>query len=167
VRAQFPEKPIWMTECSGGDWHGSAADSVGWLADVVICAARNWAVSALLWNLALDEHGGPHLGGCGECHGVLTVTPRQWPDLGSVTRSFEFDLLALASRAAPRGSVRVASQASSDTLPSVAFVTAGGQRSLLLHNRSGSDIAVTVQDGGPMFTVMLPAHTLATLRWQP
>jgi glucosylceramidase len=168
VRAQYPEASVWLTECSGGDWHGSAAAaSVGWLADTVIGATRNWAGAALLWNLALDEDGGPHVGGCGDCRGVLTVTPRQGSDLRSVNRSPEFDLLALASRAAPRGSVRVASQASSGALPSVAFVTADGWRTLLIHNQTGSDAVVSVHDGGPTFTVTLPARALATLRWQP
>jgi glucosylceramidase len=167
VRRRFPGKSVWLTECSGGGWHGSAAASFGWLADIVIGAVRNWAGSALLWNLALDGDNGPHRGGCGDCRGVLTVTPRQGSDLGSINRSLEFDLLSLASRAAPRGSVRVKSQASSGMVSSAAFVTADGQRSLLIHNWAGTSIAVSVRDGGPVFTVMLPAHALATLRWRP
>jgi glucosylceramidase len=174
-----------MSECSGGDWNGSETASFGWLAGVVVGAARNWATSALLWNLALDGDGGPHLGGCDDCHGVVTVTAGDGSSrsgLGSINRSLEFDLLALASRAAPRGSVRVPSQASpgtvssgsgtsgtvsSGSVSSVAFVAADGQRSLLIHNRAGSDQAVSVYDGGPAFTVTLPARALAAIRWRP
>lgn len=167
VHKQFPDVSVWLTECSGGDWHGTAAASFAWLADVVVGAARNWAGSVMLWNLALDQDNGPHVGGCGDCHGVLTVEPGAMSAaLGLIDRSLEFDLLALASRAAPRDSVRVTSQASSGALSSVAFVTETGERSLLVHNRTDSDLAVTVADGGLPFTVDLPARALATLRWQ-
>ena len=53
--------------------------------NLVIGATRHWARGVLLWNLALDENFGPHLGGCGNCRGVVTIDSRT----GAVTRNPE------------------------------------------------------------------------------
>ncbi|WP_256790401.1 glycoside hydrolase family 30 beta sandwich domain-containing protein [Frankia sp. AvcI1] len=166
VHADFPGKATWLTECSAGDWHGRPADGFGWLADVVVDALRNWASTALLWNLALDPAGGPHLGGCGGCRGVVTIAPRAETDLRAVDRSPEFDLLGLAARAAPRGAVRIGARASSGAVGAVAFSLPDGHRSVLAHNRTDDEAVLTVDDGGGAFTVRLAPHALAAFRWR-
>ncbi|WP_322767500.1 glycoside hydrolase family 30 protein [Frankia sp. Cr1] len=166
VQARFPDKGVWLSECSAGAWHSSASDGFGWLASILIGTVHDWARGALLWNLALDPAGGPHLGGCADCRGILTITPGD-SEPGSVTRSLEYDLLALASRAAPRGAVRVAVTVSADNLPVVGFVAPDGQRSLLVRNERNSEVVMTVNDGGPAFDVALPAKAVSAIRWSP
>ena len=49
-------------------------DTLRWQTrNLVIGAVRNWARTAITWNLALDAVGGPHVGGCDTCTGVVTV----------------------------------------------------------------------------------------------
>src|SRR6267378_95314 len=42
-------------------------------ADLIIETTRNWGQSVVLWNLALDQNHAPHLGGCTDCRGVVTI----------------------------------------------------------------------------------------------
>ena len=79
-----PDKGIWFTECSGShgaDRHrrpSSSADTLTWHArNITIGTTRNWAKSAVNWNIALDATGGPHNGGCDTCTGLLTAPGRR------------------------------------------------------------------------------------------
>jgi len=48
---RFPDKEIWVTECSGGDWQkGRLLEEQTRL---VISTTRNWAKGVIPWNLAL------------------------------------------------------------------------------------------------------------------
>ena len=87
----FPDKGIWFTECSGS--HGPSdppaqvfSDTLKWHArNLVLGVTRNWGRTVVTWNLALDPAGGPHLGGCDTCSGVVTVGPGQ-----TVTENAEY-----------------------------------------------------------------------------
>ena len=51
-------------------------DTLTWHArNIIIGTTRNWAKSVVNWNIALDSTGGPHLGGCDTCTGLVTVQP--------------------------------------------------------------------------------------------
>ena len=52
-----------------------------------------------MWNLVLDEHGGPHKGGCPDCTGLATINQRT----GAVTLNAEYYALAHASKFIRRG----------------------------------------------------------------
>ncbi|MGH6780973.1 MAG: glycoside hydrolase family 30 protein, partial [Sphingomonadaceae bacterium] len=67
VREAHPDKDVFFTECSGGEWSAAWPQAWPWtMRNLVIGATRNWARGVLMWNLALDEKYGPHLGGCGD-----------------------------------------------------------------------------------------------------
>jgi glucosylceramidase len=68
-----PTKDIWLTECSGGEWQ--KGNLLVAQASLIIETIRNWGKSVVLWNLALDQNHGPHLGGCTDCRAVVTTTP--------------------------------------------------------------------------------------------
>jgi glucosylceramidase len=64
VHERHPDKDTYFTECSGGQWAPIWADNLRWnVSKMVIGNARGWAEGVALWNLALDEKYGPHLGG--------------------------------------------------------------------------------------------------------
>ena len=72
VHEAFPDKDAYLTECSGGDWEPIISGGLTLQArEQVIGATRNWARGVLFWNLALDQDGGPHAGGCDTCRGVV------------------------------------------------------------------------------------------------
>ena len=116
----------------------------------------------LLWNLALDESHGPHLGGCGECRGVVTIDSRT----GAVSRNEEYYALAHASRFVRAGARRIESSTGVDSLETVAFRNADdGSKVLIVVNVGRSGRTFAVRSGGRSFRLTLPAGAVATLRW--
>jgi O-Glycosyl hydrolase len=94
VHDAYPDKETYFTECSGGGWSPNFADNLKFfVGTLIINSTRNWAKGVLFWNLALDENSGPHLGGCADCRGVVTIGSTT----GSVTRNVEYYALAHAS----------------------------------------------------------------------
>jgi glucosylceramidase len=129
---------------------------------MVIGNARGWAKGVSLWNLALDENHGPHLGGCGNCRGVVTINSTT----GAVTRNPEYYALAHASLFVRPGAVRIASS-TTNGLESVAFRNADDRSTaLIVLNTTTSPSQFAVRAGGMSFTTSLPAGAVATLTWK-
>ncbi len=162
VHDAAPDKGIWFTECSGGGWSTSFRTNLGWNAGMLtIGATRHWSRSLLLWNLALTPAGGPHLGGCGNCRGVLTIDPAT----GSVSRNVEYDILALAGRAVAPGAVRVASPTDVYGVKTVAYLNPDGTHTLTAYNSWRSNQTLVVDHGGRHVGAPLPAGSVVTLTW--
>src|SRR5262249_31534900 len=105
----FPDKDYYLTECSGGDWDADFGSSFIWMMrNLMIGATRGWARGVILWNLALDERHGPHLGGCGDCRGVVTIDSGS----GRITRNAEYYALGHLSRFVRSGATRIGAQSS-------------------------------------------------------
>jgi glucosylceramidase len=159
----WPDKETYFTECSGGkwapDWSGNLQHFVRTL---VIGTTRGWARGVLLWNLALDEKDGPHLGGCNDCRGVVTIDSRS----GAVTRNVEYYALAHASRFVRPGARRIASSSGYDGLDTVAFRNADdGSIALLVANSARQPRHFAVRLKGRSFSYTLPAASVATFTW--
>ncbi|MEQ1707203.1 MAG: glycoside hydrolase family 30 beta sandwich domain-containing protein [Terricaulis sp.] len=163
VHAAFPGVSTWMTECSGGGWATDWGDSLAWMTrTLIIGATRNWARGVVLWNIALDGNSGPHLGGCGNCRGVVTIDPRT----GRVTRNVEYYVLAHASRFVRPGAHRIGSETEAGGLESVAFRNADdGSVVLIVLNGGRQPRDFCVQVGDRAFDAALPAGAVATFTW--
>jgi glucosylceramidase len=161
VQRAFPTKSIYFTECSGRDWSTDYGTNLAWNARNIVGAIRNWARTALLWNLAVDPDRGPHTGGCSDCRGVLTI------DLSTdeVTHNAEYDVLGEVAKVVEPGAVRVASPWDLAGLSTIAFVNPNGSRAVVLHNTATLTQAVTITGAGTTFTVVLPAGAVASYRW--
>lgn len=161
VRAAHPGKDVFFTECSGGDWAPDWGTTLGWMTDkLIISATRFGSRGTLLWNLALDEQHGPHLGGCGNCRGVVTIDRRS----GNITRNVEYYILGHASRFVKPGARRIASSETS-AITDVAFRNADGTLALIAHNHDSQPVNLTVTDGTRSFQTQLPPGEVATFVW--
>jgi glucosylceramidase len=164
VHDAYPEKDAYFTECSGGQWAPKWADNLQWLTrTLLIGSTRGWAKGVLFWNLALDESHGPHLGGCGDCRGVVTINSAS----GAVARNEEYYALAHASRFVRPGARRIASSTAVDSLETVAFRNADdGSKVLIVVNTAAMDRTFAVRASGRSFRFTLPAGAVVTLRWR-
>jgi glucosylceramidase len=163
VRRDYPDKDVFFTECSGGDWAADFDDSFGWtMKTLIIGSTRHWARGVLMWNLALDENDGPHAGGCGNCRGVVTIDSRT----GAVTPNQEYYAFGHASRFVRPGAERVGSS-QAEGISSVAFVNPDGQRVLVLYNERTEPVPLTVGEGAWRGETVLPARSAATYVWAP
>ena len=163
VHEAHPDKETWFTECSGGEWSPKFGDNLKWqVRNLIIGATRGWAKGVLMWNMALDENHGPHLGGCDNCRGVVTIDSRT----GAVTRNVEYWVLGHASRFVRPGARRIASSSGVDGVESVAFRNADdGSKAMIALNTASEDRTLGVQVGARWFGYTLPAGAVATFTW--
>jgi glucosylceramidase len=161
----FPQLVSLLTECSGGGW------DPGWskglhkiVGTLLIEGARNGGQGVILWNLALDERHGPHLGGCTNCRGVVTIDSSN----GQVTRNVDYYGLAHLSRFVRPGARRIASGSGMGGLYSVAYLNADdGSLALLVYNGAHQARRFTVTSEQRHFVYALPADSVATFWWRP
>ena len=166
---QFPRQDIYQTECSGSESAVPAdtfSDTLKWQArNLEIGSTRNWSQTVVNWNLALDPSGGPHVGGCGTCTGIVTVGPG-----ATVTPNAEYYALGQLSRFVQPGARRIASTSFGTTgwngqIMDVAFVNPDGSTVLVAHNENDSPQSFSVSENGEDFNYALPGDSLATFVW--
>ena len=168
---QYPDKGIWFTECSGS--HGvddppakTFRDTLTWHArNITLGVTRNWAKTTVNWNIALDENGGPHLGGCATCTGLVTTHPD-----GTVTTNAEYYTIGHLSKFVKPGAVRIASTSFGTTgwngqIMDSAFRNPDGSTALVVHNENDDPRSFAVSVGSRSFEYTLPGGALATFTW--
>jgi glucosylceramidase len=163
VQAAYPDKESWHTECSGGDWAPDWGGTLQWMTqNLIIGTVRSGGSGTILWNLALDEKSGPHLGGCGNCRPVVTINQAT----GNVTRNVEYYVLGHVSKFVRSGARRIASKGGGDGIEHVAFRNPGrGQLVLLAMNGTKETRAFSVEAGGRHFATSLAAGAVTTFVW--
>jgi glucosylceramidase len=165
VAQHFPELDVWFTECSGGEWKPQWAETLPWMMrNLIIGSTRHGARGVLMWNLALDPQHGPHLGGCKDCRGVVTIDPKT----GKVTRNIEYYAFGHASRFVLQGARRVDSEGGDSQktgLDHVAFTNPDGSTALIVSNSAAQPRRFTVQAPGQRFSYELPASGVVTFIW--
>jgi glucosylceramidase len=161
VHAAYPDKGIWFTECSGGEWSTNFGDNMSWnLKNLVIGNFGNWGKSLLLWNIALDENFGPQNGGCANCRGVVTINQLT----GEVTYNEEYYVLGHVSKFVSPGAYRAKSTSHAEGGPeNVAFLNPDGSLVLIVHSTAASTF--DVEWNGQRFTYSLPAKGTVTFKW--
>lgn len=163
VHAAHPDKETYFTECSGGQWKPHWKETFPWFVrNLIIGTTRGWAKGVLLWNLALDEKFGPHLGGCKDCRGVVTINSAT----GEVTRNLEYYALAHASRFVRSGARRIESSTDIDGLDSVAFQNADDASiALIVLNSAAMEREFSIRFDGRAFSYRLPDASAVTFVW--
>ena len=167
VHRAFPQKDVYLTECSGGDWASSVNGELIWFTrNLLVLGTKQWARGVIYWNLALDEAHGPHFGGCDLCKGVVTIDSKT----GEVTRNDEYYALAHFSRFVLPGAVRVKS---TDTdaekgFANVAFLNeADGSLVLIVVNTHATERRISVAEGPTRFEYAMPGRSVGTFVWYP
>jgi glucosylceramidase len=158
----FPSMSVYMTECSTGAWSVTRFDT-GLYENMrlLIRSTRNWAGAVAKWNVALDETGGPHTGGCTTCSALLTIDSRT----GSVSATADYYALAHFSKFVHPGARRVASTTSeAQGLESSSFVNTDGSHVLVVWNGWGAR-PIRVAWNGAAFDYQMPGEAAATFVW--
>lgn len=163
IHARFPEKGIWLTECSGGEWDKEAP--LVKTGRLLLESTRDWAKAVVLWGMVLDTDHGPHDGGCDKCRALVAVDLKQSPV--GVTYTGDYYGLGQASRFVHPGAVRIASDSFGITgLQTVAFQNPDGSIALLALNNKTVAASFSVRWHGSSFTTQLEPSALATYTWK-
>jgi glucan endo-1,6-beta-glucosidase len=133
-----------MTEC----WTSSTSTPWYQAADFTMGPLQNWATGALAWGLGTNTSDGPYLTGsgpCTTCRGLVVV------DVAAGTYSFSIDycMLAQFSKFIPKGAIVLDgsgsySYSTSSGLESVATLNPDGSRTVVIENKFGNDVYVTL-----------------------
>lgn len=154
----YPDKSIYISECSGGGWQSNAlSDTI----DLIINGTRNWARVISLWNLVLDSNSGPANKGCSNCRGFVTVDTSS----GKVSYNIDYYAMGHMSKFVQSGAVRIDSS-SSGSINAVAFKNPDGSFALIGHNTSQSDISLQVNGSTQNFNLTVPAGAAVTFTWK-
>jgi glucosylceramidase len=143
--------------------------------EIAIASLRNWATTVVLWNMALNTHGGPRAPhyGCGYCTGFADVDDAT----GTVSYRPMYYQLGQASKFIERGARRIESGhfvhyripngAGTVTagLDDVAFENPDGSRVLLAYDNSDRPIRFAVDWHRYSFSYRLPAGATVTFIW--
>jgi glucosylceramidase len=163
VQKRFPNKGIWLTECSGGLWQRE--DPLMSTAHLLIDATRHGAKSVVLWAIALDTEHNPHTGGCDKCRGLIIVDLHATP--AAVVYTGDFYGLAHASMFVRPGATRIGSPSfGRNGLETVAFQNNDGSLALLVLNNRADAASFSVRWRGRAFAATLPAGALGTYSWR-
>ena len=165
VKAAFPAKDIWFTECSGITSSTFAGDLVWNAENLLIGATRNWARSVSLWNLALDQNSGPKNGTCSNCRGVVTIDDSISP--ANITFNVEYYILGHLGKFVVPGAYRINSNTfGAGSIEDVAFQNPDGSIVLLVLNSASNSGTFTVSFKGQSFNYTLQAGAVATFTWK-
>ena len=156
----FPMKSIYMTECSGGTWQD---DPFANTIELEINSTANWAQAIALWNMALDENGGPRNNGCDGCRGVITVNSQSH----DVTYTADYYALGHFSKFVRPGALRISSKSSNGGFNQVAFQNKDGRLAVIGHNTSNKTMTVQIGSGDSAMSVSVPANAAVTVAWTP
>ena len=158
-----------MTECSPGIIPYTGAEAA-------IDAMRNWASTAALWNVALNDAGGPVQApnsGCHSCTGLLSINE----GTHKVTYNANYYQLGQLSEFVQRGAVRIATPRwvndyrdsvgyhVSQGLDNVAFLNPDGSRVLVAYNHSSQAITFGVSWNYRQFAYTLAPGATVTFKW--
>ncbi|MFE8990696.1 discoidin domain-containing protein [Streptomyces collinus] len=166
VHNDYPNKPAFQSECSGGTWEGTGQSTTfAGTMDNIINGPRNWAQSIIRWNIALDGSSGPTNNGCQGCRPVVTVSQNA-DGTYSYKPTADYWGLAQASKFVQPGARRVASNSfGKGDLEDVAFTNPDGSTALIAYNSSTAERSFTVRWGNRTFTYTLAAGAAATFTW--
>jgi glucosylceramidase len=164
VEALYPNYGTYETECSGTEASPASAtfaDTLDWdMSNLVIGATRNYAKTAVTWNIALNPSFGPSLN-CTDCTALVTVNNTA----DTATYNAEYYALGQASRFVKPGAVRIGSNSYSSGIQDVAFQNTGGSTALIAENSASSAQTFGVTENGQNFSYTLPAGAVATFTW--
>ncbi len=160
VHDAYPDKGLYFTEISGGEWAKDFRDNMVWnMKNIFIGTTRNWSKNALLWNLALDEQFGPVNNGCKDCRGVVTIRQN-----GTIDRNVEYYVTGHMARFVQPGARRLFTDALpvESGLEQVAFVNPDGSLILVVLNGSAASQKIIVQWEGKQFSYSQEPSSTAT-----
>lgn len=164
VRNAHPDKGLYFTEISGGQWAVDFESNLMWyMSNIFIGTALNWSKNALMWNLILDQNHGPRNNGCQDCRGVVTLNTVT----GQVTFNEEYYAIGHFSKFIRPGAQRVSLIQPQSLLDigAVSFINPDGTKVLVVANYGSQMRTFSVVQGEKQFSYSITAKSVATIKW--
>lgn len=169
IQATYPEKSIYFTEASIGEWNYKFADClINDYSSLFLGTLKRGGLGVTLWNMMLDDKNGPYSpqdGSCKTCYGGVTIKSS---DYSTIVKNSHWFNVAHASAVVKPGARKM--ETSGFNFPSgfecQMFLNPDGTIGVLMLNSQASvQQVVFINDS---FTVKynVPAKSLVSLMWQ-
>jgi glucosylceramidase len=161
----FPDKPLLLTEFSIGALHGETAPAphTSWkgmeiYANELIGDFNHHMAAETIWNLLVDETGGPYHDRTGGSRAQIVVDPEK----DEIILEPTYYAIAHFSRFVKRGAVRIGCSSFSDQIGVTAFGNPDGGIVAVVLNRSPEPWKLRLRIEGLTAPVELPGRSLST-----
>ena len=159
VRSKFPDKEIYFTENSGGEWIPPFEKAFMTQINNGIIVLNNYSKTYVLWNIALDENNGPvlpfYMGST--CRGLVTINQKT----KQVTYNLDYYALAHFSKFIRPNAVRIGSN-STASLKTTAFRNTDGSIAAVVSNDTDSEKTADINVKNKIYQIKMPAKSAAT-----
>jgi glucosylceramidase len=161
----FPDKPLLLTEFSVGAAYGETAPGphTSWkgverYANELIEDFNNYMAAETIWNLLVDETGGPYHDRAGGSRAQIVVDPEKDEMILEPT----YYAVGHFSRFVKRGARRIGTSSFTDSIAVTAFKNPDGGIAVIALNRDGETKKPRLRMEGVTAPLELPGHSLTT-----
>ncbi|MBR5906083.1 MAG: glucosylceramidase [Bacteroidales bacterium] len=167
IHAAYPDKEIYFTEASIGQWNYSFASClINDFRDIFLGTLGRYGKGVTLWNLMLDDHGKPNRpGGCTTCYGAVEISSLYY-SLKSITRNSHYYNVAHCSKVLKPGAVRLGTEgAGTQGLSFQWYRNPDGSYAVLLLNEGTSDALVNFVTDKHSVSCKVPPRAIQSVVW--
>jgi glucosylceramidase len=161
IHDKFPDKGVWFTEASGGQWVPPFNDAFADEMMHIIRATRNYSKTVVWWNIALDQNNGPTVLKNSTCRGIVTIDT----NTKKITYNVDYYTMGHISKFVEPGAYRIDSTNFYNKLESTAFKNPDDSIVMIAQNRLPEDKVIEVKYGKSIFKYTLPGKSAATFKW--
>ena len=171
IHTAAPDKGIWFTEASIGEWNYKLKGFGGQLQEdfreIVIGTLKRYGKGITLWNMMLDDEGKPFRPcGCSTCYGAVSIDNSTY-SLSSVDRKSHWYDVLHTSAVIKKGAVRVGTEGY--TAPGVsylAFINPDKSTGVIFRNESSEDQQFVFASSDNSVSIKVPAKSVVSAIWK-
>lgn len=161
IHDQYPDKDIWFTEASGGQWVPPFSEAFADQMMHIIRSTRNYSKTVVWWNVALDQNNGPSVLSNSTCRGIVKIDT----DTKEITYNVDYYTMGHISKFVDSGAYRIESSNYENQLETTAFKNPDGSVALIVQSRYPQDKEITVKYGTSAFKYKLSGKGAVTFKW--
>ena len=169
IHATYPDKSIYFTEASIGEWNYNFASCLlNDFSSIFLGTLKRGGSGVTLWNMMLDDKNGPYSpqdGSCKTCYGGVTI---QSSDYKTLTKNSHWYNVAHASAVVKPGVRRI--ETSGHSFPVAfeieMFLNPDNTVAVLIQNGLSSDQRIAILNDSFSVRYTAPAKSLVSLIWQ-
>ena len=163
---EYPDKEIYFTEASIGAWNYTFENClVNDFETIFIGTLSRMGKGVTLWNLLLDDKGGPYgsAGACTTCYGAVDISSSDYRTLTYRTHYYN---IAHASKVIMPGAVRIGTEGFElDGLDYLAFRNPDGSIGVIIVNKNTEAQTLTFNTDEYSVNYEVPGRSLVSLSW--
>ncbi len=171
IHREAPEKGIWFTEASLGDWNykrnGFGGQFQEDFRNIVLGTLKRYGKGVTLWNMMLDNEGKPFLpGGCSTCYGAVSIDNKSY-GLKTVDRKSHWYDVIHPSVVIKPGAVRIGTEGrTAESVTYLAFRNPDKSYGVLFLNEGSTAEQFVFVSGAHTVTITVPAKAVVSATWK-